>query len=60
VIDICEQVRKNVAAEAGVAVEELAADAEGLVAALDELQRKHKRRHAAASILQVTHTDLMH
>jgi hypothetical protein len=47
-------VRQKVAAEAGVAEEELASDAEGLAEALDELQHMHKRRHAAASILQVT------
>ena len=47
------QVRQSVAHEAGITVEELAPDAEGLTEALDECKRMHKRRHAAASILQV-------
>lgn len=47
------QVRQNVAKETEVVVEELASDAEGLAEALDERKRMHRRRNAAASILQV-------
>ena len=38
----------------GVSVEELAPDAESLTEALDERKREHRRRNAAASILQVS------
>lgn len=48
------QVRQKVALEVGVPVEELESDSEELAAVLEDRKQYHKRRNAAASILQVT------
>ena len=48
------QVRQKVALEVGIPAEELESDSEELAAALEYRKQYHKRRHAAASILQVS------